>query len=187
MAVLDGSKGLRRAVVDVFDHPVIARYQLHKIRNVRDQLPEKLRSVVTARMRRVYRAESALAAEAELTALAAELDRTHPGGAASLREGLDETLTMLRLGVPPALARTLRSTNAIESRSAFVVIADERQALARWADGAAQVRRRHGRGGQAVPPCQRPPAPADAARPAGTACRYRNAVTNRHNDTVTAA
>ena len=68
MAVLDGSKGLRRAVVDVFDHPVIARYQLHKIRNVRDRLPEKLRSVVTARMRRACGAESALAAEAELTA-----------------------------------------------------------------------------------------------------------------------
>jgi hypothetical protein len=45
--------------------------------------------------------------------LAAELDRTHPGAAASLREGLDETLTVLRLGVPPTLARTLRSTNAI--------------------------------------------------------------------------
>ena len=62
MAVLDGSKGLRRAVVNVFDHPVIARYQLHKIRNVRDRLPEKLRSVVTARKRRAYRAESRLAA-----------------------------------------------------------------------------------------------------------------------------
>jgi transposase-like protein len=48
LAVLDGSKALRRAVVDVFDHPVIARCQLHKIRNVRDRLPEKLRSVVTA-------------------------------------------------------------------------------------------------------------------------------------------
>jgi len=113
LAVLDGSKALRRAVVDVFDHPVIARCQLHKIRNVRDRLPEKLRSVVTARMRRAYRAESALAAEAELTGLAAELDRAHPGAAASLREGLDETLTVLRLGVPPTLARTLRSTNAI--------------------------------------------------------------------------
>jgi putative transposase len=113
LAVLDGSKALRRAVVDVFDHPVIARCQLHKIRNVRDRLPEKLRSVVTARMRRAYRAESALAAEAELSALAAELDKTHPGAAASLREGLDETLTVLRLGVPPTLARTLRSTDEI--------------------------------------------------------------------------
>ena len=64
-------------------------------------------------MRRAYHADSALAAEAELTALAAELDRTHPGAAASLREGMAETLTVLRLGIPPTLARTLRSTNAI--------------------------------------------------------------------------
>ena len=52
-------------------------------------------------MRRAYHAESALAAEAELSALAAELDRTHPGAAASLREGMAETLTVLRLELPP--------------------------------------------------------------------------------------
>ena len=78
-----------------------------------DKLPQKLRSVVAARMRRAYHADSALAAEAELSAMAAELDRTHPGAAASLREGLAETLTVLRLNVPPTLARTLRSTNAV--------------------------------------------------------------------------
>ena len=138
LAVLDGSKALRRAVVDVFDHPVIARCQLHKIRNVRDRLPEKLRSVVTARMRRAYRAESALAAEAELTALAAELERTHPGAAASLREGLDETLTVLRLGIPPTLARTLRSTNAVES---MISICRDRSAnVKRWRDGQMALR-----------------------------------------------
>ena len=79
--MLDGSKALRRPVLDVFDRPVIGRCQLHKIRNVQDRLPDKLRSVVAARMRRAYHAESALAAE---------LDKTHPGAAASLREGLDE-------------------------------------------------------------------------------------------------
>jgi putative transposase len=100
-------------VLDVFDRPVLGRCQLHKIRNVQDRLPDKLRAVVAARMRRAYHAESALAAEAELTALAAELDKTHPGAAASLREGMAETLTVLRLGIPPTLARTLRSTNAI--------------------------------------------------------------------------
>jgi putative transposase len=64
LAVIDGSKALRRAVTDVFDRPVVQRCQLHKIRNVRDRLPERLRSVVVARMRRAYHAESALAAEA---------------------------------------------------------------------------------------------------------------------------
>jgi putative transposase len=112
---IDGGKALRAAVVRVFDHPVIGRCQLHKIRNVADKLPDHLASTVTKRMRAAYRAESALIAEAQLEALAKELDRTHPGAAGSLREGLAETLTVLRLGVSPTLARTLRSTNSIES------------------------------------------------------------------------
>jgi putative transposase len=91
-------------------------------RRTRDRLPDKLRSLVQQRMRQAYHADSALAAEAKLNALAAELDKTHPGAAASLREGLPETLTVLRLGVPPTLAarvvpavvaRTLRSSNPI--------------------------------------------------------------------------
>ncbi len=66
-------------------------------------------------MRQACHAESALTAEGLLTELAAELDKTHPCAAASLREGMAETLTILRLGVPPTPARTLRSTNPIES------------------------------------------------------------------------
>ena len=112
---IDGGKALRAAVVKVFDHPVIGRCQLHKLRNVADKLPEHLAATVTKRMRAAYHAESAILAEAQLEALAKELQRTHPGAAASLREGLTETLTVLRLGVPPTLARTLRSTNCIES------------------------------------------------------------------------
>src|SRR3954462_15209294 len=115
LAVLDGSKALRRAVLDVFDHPVIARCQLHKIRNVEDKLPDRLRSTVAKRMRAAYHADSALEAQAALTTLAAELDKTHPGAAASLREGLDQTLSVLRLGLPPTLAPTFRSTNAIQA------------------------------------------------------------------------
>jgi transposase-like protein len=138
LVVLDGSKALRRAVTDVFDRPVIARCQLHKIRNVQDRLPDKLRSVVAARMRRAYHADSALAAEAELTALAAELDRTHPGAAASLREGLAETLTVLRLGVPPTLARTLRSTNAVESM--ISICRTHARNVKRWRDGQMALR-----------------------------------------------
>jgi transposase-like protein len=115
LVVLDGAKALRAAVTRVFDHPVIARCQLHKIRNVADRLPDHLASTVSKRMRRAYHAETALAAEAQLEALAQELERTHPGAAASLREGMAETVTVLRLRVPPTLARTLRSTNSIES------------------------------------------------------------------------
>jgi putative transposase len=138
LAVLDGSKALRRAVLDVFDHPVIQRCQLHKIRNVQERLPQRLRSVVTARMRRAYHAGSAVAAEADLSALATELDRTHPGAAASLREGLAETLTVLRLGVPPTLARTLRSTNCVESM--IEICRDHSRNVKRWRDGQMALR-----------------------------------------------
>jgi putative transposase len=133
LVVLDGSKALRRAVLDVFDRPVIARCQLHKIRNVQDRLPEKMRSVVASRMRRAYHADSALAAEAELTALATELERTHPGAAASLREGMAETLTVLRLNMAPTLARTFRSTNAVESM--ISICRDHARNVKRWRDG----------------------------------------------------
>jgi putative transposase len=112
---IDGGKALRAAVVKVFEHPVIGRCQLHKIRNVADKLPDHLAATVSTRMRQAYHADSALVAQAQLEALAKELERTHPGAAASLREGMAETLTVLRLGVPPTLARTLRSTNCIES------------------------------------------------------------------------
>jgi putative transposase len=138
LVVIDGSKALRRAVLDVFDRPVIARCQLHKIRNVQDRLPERLRSTVAAKMRRAYHADSALAAEAELCALATELDRTHPGAAASLREGMAETLTVLRLNVPPTLARTLRSTNAIESM--ISICRDHARNVKRWRDGTMALR-----------------------------------------------
>jgi putative transposase len=111
--VIDGAKALRRALLDVFDHPVLARCQQHKLRNIRDRLPQRLGGPVERRMRTAYHAPSALDAQAQLEALARELDKTHPGAAASLREGMAETLTVLRLGVPPTLARTLHSTNPI--------------------------------------------------------------------------
>jgi transposase-like protein len=85
-----------------------------------------------------YHADSALQAQAALLALAQELDRTHPGGAASLREGLDETLTVLRLGVPPTLARTLRSTNCIESM--ISICREHTGNVKRWRDGQMALR-----------------------------------------------
>ena len=135
---IDGSKALRKAVLDVLDHPVIQRCQLHKIRNVKDHLPQRLRSSVGRKMTDAYHAASALEAEAALLALAKELDRTHPGAAASLREGLEDTLTVLRLGVPPTLARTLRSTNTIESM--ISVCREHSTNVKRWRDGQMALR-----------------------------------------------
>ena len=165
LVVIDGSKALRRAVLDVFDQPVIQRCQLHKVRNVKDKLPERLRRTVERRMRQAYRADSALDAEAQLLALARELERIHPGAAASLREGLEETLTVIRLDVPPTLARTLRSDQPDREHALDLPRArQEREALARRADGAALVRRRDARGGEAIPSRQRALAPARATR-----------------------
>ena len=89
-------------------------------------------------MRQAYHAESALKAEAELEALARELGKTHPGAAASLREGIAETLTILRLGVPPTLARTLRSTNSIESM--IEICREHSKNVKRWRDGTMALR-----------------------------------------------
>ncbi|MGH9249037.1 MAG: IS256 family transposase [Acidimicrobiales bacterium] len=133
LVVIDGAKALAGAVHAVFDQPVVQRCQLHKIRNVEAKLPKTLAATVTKKMRAAYHDPDPLAAEATLDALARSLDRAHPGAAGSLREGLAETLTINRLGVPPTLARTLRSTNAIESM--IEICRDHSTNVKRWRDG----------------------------------------------------
>lgn len=136
--VLDGAKALHAAVHAVFDRPVIQRCQLHKIRNVEAKLPTPIAATVASKMRAAYRADNPLASESQLRALAVELKKAHPGAAGSLLEGLDETLTIVRLGVPPTLARTLRSTNAIESM--IEICRDHSRNVKRWRDGEMIVR-----------------------------------------------
>lgn len=133
LCVIDGAKALHSAVQAVFDRPVIQRCQQHKIRNVRDRLPDAVASVAEREMRAAYRNPDSLAAQAALEELARRLERPHPGAAASLREGLVETLTIIRLGVPPTLARTLRSTNPIESM--IEICRDHCRNVKRWQDG----------------------------------------------------
>jgi hypothetical protein len=138
LAVIDGSKALAAAIKAVFDQPVVQRCQEHKIRNVIDKLPDRLRQVTQRRMRQAYHAASALQAEGLLAELARELDKTHPGAAASLREGMTETLSVLALGVPPTLARTLRSTNSIESM--IGICRDHSRNVKNWRDGTMALR-----------------------------------------------
>ena len=133
LAVLDGAKALSSAVKAIFDHPVIHRCQQHKIKNVKSKLPEAVARVVERRMRAAYRNPDALAAQGALEALAKELERSHPGAAASLREGLAKTLTVNRLAIPPTLARTLRTTNPIESM--IEICRDHSANVKRWTDG----------------------------------------------------
>ena len=138
LVVIDGARALSSAVNAVFDHPVIARCQLHKIRNVEAKLPKTLATTVSKKMRAIYHYDDALRAEAELSELAHQLQKNHPGAAGSLREGLAETLTVMRLKVPPTLARTLRSTNAIESM--IEICRDHSTNVKRWRDGEMALR-----------------------------------------------
>jgi transposase-like protein len=93
----------------------VQRCVRHKERNVLDHLPEPDRPAVRRRLRAAWADDSYPKARDNLKALARELERPHPGAAASLREGLEETLTVTRLGVKGRLKRTLASTNPIES------------------------------------------------------------------------
>ena len=127
-------------------------------------MPKGLADTVASKMHAAYRLDSALAAQAALEDLARQLERTHPGAAGSLREGLEETLTVMRLGVPPTLARTLRSTNPIESMIEICRDhSDERETLARRPDGVALVRGGDARSHQTVPQGQRLLAPTRSA------------------------
>ena len=114
--VIDGSKALRKAVRQVFGNDVpVQRCVQHKERNVLDHLPERDREAVKMRLRRAWDETDHDRALEQLNTLALELDRAHPGAAASLREGMEETLTVTRLGITGKLKLTLQSTNPIES------------------------------------------------------------------------
>ena len=119
--VIDGAKALRRAIVDVYgEQAVIQRCQVHKMRNVLAHLPEHQHAKVGRCLREAFDSASAARGERRLHNLARSLERDHPGAAASVREGLAETLTVVRLGLTGALQRTLRSTNAIENLNGLV-------------------------------------------------------------------
>ena len=117
LCVIDGGKGLRKALADVLgDAAVIQRCQLHKGRNLAALVPTARQAYVRATMRRAYRTPSAEAARRQLKALATWLETNgHADAAASLREGLEETLTVLKLGLPPTLRRFFATTNCIEN------------------------------------------------------------------------
>ena len=115
LVVLDGGKALRAAVNEVFGPVPVQRCVRHKERNVLDHLPERDRPLVKTRLRKAWASENHQQAFDGLRLLAGELERSHPGAAASLREGPEETLTLTRLGIRGKLKATLQSTNPIES------------------------------------------------------------------------
>lgn len=114
--VIDGGKGLRKAIRTTFGAwAVVQRCQIHKLRNVAEHLPQHRRVWAKSAMRQAWKSGTVDAARGRLERLATRLDDEHPDAARSIREGLDETLTVIRLGLGGGLLRTLRSTNPIEN------------------------------------------------------------------------
>jgi putative transposase len=132
--VIDGGKALRKAIVQTFGATaLIQRCQEHKRRNVLEHLPEDMHASVKRTLKDAWTASDADLGRRQLQRLASSLQGKHPGAAASLREGLDETLTVQALGITGALYRTLRTTNPIENLNGSV--ARYCRNVKRWGDG----------------------------------------------------
>jgi len=116
LVLLDGWKALRKAVRETFgDAALVQRCQVHKLRNILDHLPDRQRPWVKAIVQRAYHHADGVTAKRLLQDFARRLDTDHPSAAESVREGLEETLTILSLGLSDSLRRSLSTTNAAES------------------------------------------------------------------------
>jgi putative transposase len=134
LVVIDGAKALHTAVRSVFgEFALIQRCTVHKRRNVSEHLPEADRGRIDARLARAFNDPDPARGLRAARALASELHRQHPGAAASLREGLEEMFTIRRLGVGDRLARTLSSTNPVESM--ISIARSTARNVKRWQDG----------------------------------------------------
>jgi transposase-like protein len=134
LLVLDGAKALRAAVKRVWGkNALMQRCQVHKKRNVQQHLPQKHWKELSRQLHAAYHETDYDRALQGLKTTARWLQRLNPDAAASLREGMEETLTVVRLGVPELLRRTLATTNPIES--AFSVAENVTRRVKRWRDG----------------------------------------------------
>jgi len=114
--VVDGGRGIRSAIRTTFGNWALThRCHVHKLRNILDHLPRHKRPWVRQIVRRALNEDTTKKAKRQLLRLAKQLEEPHPGAASSVREGLDEILTLHRLGIRGPLYRTLRSTNPIEN------------------------------------------------------------------------
>ena len=134
LAVLDGSKALRKGVAKVFGaKALVQRCTLHKRRNVIDYLPVARRKAMDKRLAGIFANADAEAGLRDARRLAAQLKRDHPDAAGSLLEGLEEMFTVARLGITGALRRSLTNTNCIESMISTVRVVTHR--VKNWQDG----------------------------------------------------
>ncbi len=134
LIVIDGAKALSAAVRAVFGaSAAIQRCTVHKRRNVADHLPEAQRGWVDTKLGKIFANPDPAAGLRDAKALATVLSRKHPGAAASLREGLEEMFTVTRLGITGALARTLTTSNPIESMISIARTTNRN--VTHWRDG----------------------------------------------------
>jgi transposase-like protein len=139
LIVIDGSKALRKAVRDVFgNRAVVQRCQEHKIRNVTEHLPADMQTTVRRAMQDAYRCRNSARAKKLLENLQRSIRGTHPAAAASLAEGLEETLTVIGFGLPQGLERTLATTNPIENLNG--TLRNVARNVKRWRDGSMVLR-----------------------------------------------
>jgi len=132
--VLDGAKALAKAVRDIFgDMAVIQRCQVHKKRNVLSYLPESEKGNIGLAISKAYLEYDYDKAKRQLELIADNLERRYPSAAASMREGLEETLTVNRLGVHGLLRSSLTSTNMMESANS--VASGIVRKITKWRDG----------------------------------------------------
>jgi transposase-like protein len=132
--VIDGGKALRKAIRDRFGkRALVQRCQEHKRRNVLGHLPRKLHPTISKTMRDAYKSKSRGTAKRRLLQLIAHLDDDHPDAAASLKEGLDETLTLKDMNLSAGLERTLSTTNPIENLNGTIRRVSRR--VKRWRNG----------------------------------------------------
>jgi transposase-like protein len=137
--VIDGGKALRKAIVQTFGRcALIQRCQEHKRRTMREHLHEDMHASVNRALKDAWSASDADLAHKQLSRLASSLQARHPRAAASLREGLEETLTAQALGITGALYRTLRTTNPIDNLNGSV--AHYCRNVKRWGDGQMALR-----------------------------------------------
>jgi putative transposase len=114
--VIDGAKALHAAIERVFgERAEVQRCQLHKRRNVQEYLPKNAQGDYDRRIRNAYAMTSYTEAKTELEKIFRQLERVNPSAARSLEEGMEETLTVHRLGIGELLRRSLATTNPIES------------------------------------------------------------------------
>jgi transposase-like protein len=132
--VIDGAKALQRAITEIFGaSALVQRCQVHKRRNVLEHLPEEMHTSVGRALADAWGSNTVALAKRQLERLASSLAKDHPGAATSLREGLDDTLTVIDLGLDEALYRTFSTTNPIENLNGS--IAQFTANVKRWRDG----------------------------------------------------